>query len=240
MKKIRLNLVPPSENLGSPLSLERFRTRIIACVNSFTTYELLFGKMSRLDLSKFEFLIDGFPVYILLKCKFPRKYFQRIPGPDFASKLIANLPKSTRIGLIGGDAVSSKLASRELMRLGFEIRTYSDEVTTDDIQSATSSMTKAWGSFVPDILLICLGQPKQEMFALKIAEIYPESAILCVGAFVDLLSTVQPRSPSFLRVVGMEWFWRLLHEPKRLWRRYLVNSPIGLMCFLVKVEVSTK
>jgi exopolysaccharide biosynthesis WecB/TagA/CpsF family protein len=77
-----------------------------------------------------------------------------------------------------------------------------------------------------DILLLCVGCPAQEKIAALIAEQGRTSGIaVCAGASVDFLTGRQPRAPRWLQKVGLEWVYRLGREPRRLWRRYLVESP---------------
>lgn len=80
------------------------------------------------------------------------------------------------------------------------------------------------------MLLACLSFPKQELFAhdvraARAAHRTAGGVILCVGAAVDFLSGSQPRAPMLLQRFGLEWFHRLITNPRRLWRRYLVEGP---------------
>jgi exopolysaccharide biosynthesis WecB/TagA/CpsF family protein len=84
-----------------------------------------------------------------------------------------------------------------------------------------------------DIALLCVGYPVQEMIARHIAELGRKSGIaLCVGASIDFLIGKQTRAPLWLRRLSLEWAYRLLREPRRLWRRYLVESPKLFRIFL--------
>ena len=57
--------------------------------------------------------------------------------------------------------------------------------------------------------------------------ILPEAKIFVgVGAAFDLLTNRVPQAPRWMQRSGLEWFYRLTQEPKRLWRRYLVNNPL--------------
>ena len=81
----------------------------------------------------------------------------------------------------------------------------------------------------PDILLVAMGVPRQERW---IAEHLSEkhcTVALGVGALLDFMSGTIPRAPLRLRRLGLEWLFRLLVEPMRLWRRYLIGNPLFLM-----------
>ncbi len=73
---------------------------------------------------------------------------------------------------------------------------------------------------------ICVGAPQQEMIAYAIAQHGDARGVgLCVGAALDFLSGTVTRAPHWMRAAGLEWLHRLVSEPARLWRRYLVTGP---------------
>ena len=88
------------------------------------------------------------------------------------------------------------------------------------------------------ILLSCLSFPKQELFAadVRAARHGRGGVILCVGAAVDFLSGSLPRAPQSWQRFGLEWLHRLLSEPRRLWRRYLVDGPKVFLIYLRRVR----
>jgi N-acetylglucosaminyldiphosphoundecaprenol N-acetyl-beta-D-mannosaminyltransferase len=84
-----------------------------------------------------------------------------------------------------------------------------------------------------DVALLCVGCPAQELIARHIAELGCTSGIaLCVGASIDFLTGARARAPLWVQRLSLEWAYRLLQEPRRLWRRYLVESPKILRIFL--------
>ncbi len=101
---------------------------------------------------------------------------------------------------------------------------------TDDWNRVVASAAEAdW-----QILLSCLSFPKQELFAADVRSLRRErgGVILCVGAAVDFLSGSLPRAPDSWQRFGLEWLHRLLSEPRRLWRRYLVDGPKVFLIYL--------
>ncbi len=73
---------------------------------------------------------------------------------------------------------------------------------------------------------ICVGAPQQELIAYAIAQRGDARGVgLCVGAALDFLSGNTKRAPQCMRAAGLEWFHRLVSEPGRLWKRYLVTGP---------------
>ena len=76
----------------------------------------------------------------------------------------------------------------------------------------------------PDILFVALGAPKQEKWIARHIEELRIKMALCVGAGIDFIAGAAKRAPRWMRGVGLEWLWRLVHDPKRLWKRYLVQD----------------
>jgi exopolysaccharide biosynthesis WecB/TagA/CpsF family protein len=73
---------------------------------------------------------------------------------------------------------------------------------------------------------ICVGAPQQELIAYAISQRGDARGVgLCVGAALDFLSGNAKRAPLWMRNLGIEWMHRLLTEPGRMWRRYLVTGP---------------
>jgi N-acetylglucosaminyldiphosphoundecaprenol N-acetyl-beta-D-mannosaminyltransferase len=74
------------------------------------------------------------------------------------------------------------------------------------------------------ILFVGLGCPKQEIWMAEHKGKIP-AVMLGVGAAFDFLAGTKPQAPSWMQAVGLEWFFRFIHEPRRLARRYLYNNP---------------
>jgi N-acetylglucosaminyldiphosphoundecaprenol N-acetyl-beta-D-mannosaminyltransferase len=77
-----------------------------------------------------------------------------------------------------------------------------------------------------DIVWVGLGMPRQELFMHRIAPRLPGVALIGVGAAFDLISGTIPQAPPWLQRMGLEWLFRLWQEPRRLWRRYIINNPL--------------
>ena len=79
-----------------------------------------------------------------------------------------------------------------------------------------------------DILLVAFGTPKQELWLAEHHDKLKPCVRLGVGGLFDFYSGRMPRAPIWMREIGMEWSWRLLQEPGRMWRRYLIGNPLFL------------
>lgn len=83
------------------------------------------------------------------------------------------------------------------------------------------------------IVWVGLGAPKQEQW-MSINASRISGVSLGVGAAFDLLPGVIREAPSWMQAIGMEWLYRLLMEPRRLWRRYIFNNPAFVLLFVAQ------
>jgi N-acetylglucosaminyldiphosphoundecaprenol N-acetyl-beta-D-mannosaminyltransferase len=77
--------------------------------------------------------------------------------------------------------------------------------------------------FRPQVLLVGMGMPRQEHWILENWPQLQADVVLNVGACMDFVAGAVPAAPRWLGRCGLEWAWRLANEPRRLWRRYLVE-----------------
>jgi len=76
----------------------------------------------------------------------------------------------------------------------------------------------------PNILFVGVGAPKQEKWMYRNIDQLQINVALGIGASFDFIAGTIKRAPKTFRNAGMEWFWRFAHEPKRLFRRYFIDS----------------
>jgi exopolysaccharide biosynthesis WecB/TagA/CpsF family protein len=74
------------------------------------------------------------------------------------------------------------------------------------------------------ICFVALGAPKQEIFAEFARRWAPGVTFVCIGAALDFIGGSQQRAPEVLQVAGLEWLWRLVHDPRRLTKRYALSA----------------
>lgn len=77
-------------------------------------------------------------------------------------------------------------------------------------------------------VFIALGVPKQDRLALALRARQPHLVVMGIGGTFEILGPQGSRAPQWMQKSGLEWLYRLAREPKRLWRRYLVNYPAGV------------
>jgi N-acetylglucosaminyldiphosphoundecaprenol N-acetyl-beta-D-mannosaminyltransferase len=90
-----------------------------------------------------------------------------------------------------------------------------------EVQETVAMISRA----APDVLWVGLGTPKQERWMQEHRDKLQVPVLVSVGAAFDLLSGRRRQAPRWMREHGFEWLFRLLQEPRRLWRRYLIYGP---------------
>jgi len=78
----------------------------------------------------------------------------------------------------------------------------------------------------PNVLLVAFGMPLQEKWLAENWDRIDANVALTGGAAIDYMAGVSKRPPKWLTATGFEWLGRMLYEPKRLWRRYLLGNPL--------------
>ena len=79
-----------------------------------------------------------------------------------------------------------------------------------------------------DILLVGFGAPKQELWLARNREQLNATVCLGIGGLFDYYSGRIARAPVWMREIGLEWTWRLIQEPGRMWKRYIIGNPLFL------------
>lgn len=170
---------------------------------------------------------DGQPVVWLAKLV-GEHLPERVTGADlFPLVATTALKRGMRVAIVGATRKSARIAMRQLLvecpggyvrwvpaPQGFEPRHPAWNETVDELRR-----------FQPHITFIALGSPRQEIVAKEMkADSGISACFIGVGAAVDFYSGEQSRAPKWLQQVGLEWFYRLIRDPERLWRRYLLRD----------------
>jgi N-acetylglucosaminyldiphosphoundecaprenol N-acetyl-beta-D-mannosaminyltransferase len=153
---------------------------------------------------------------------------RRVYGPDLMLNLCReSQTRGWRHFLYGaGDGVADELAANLRHRFpGIDIvGTHSPpfrELTDDEIQRTADMINAAR----PDIVWVGLSTPKQERWMHRFRDLLDASVLIGVGAAFDMHAGRIPQAPRWMQRSGLEWFFRLCAEPRRLWRRYLTAIP---------------
>jgi N-acetylglucosaminyldiphosphoundecaprenol N-acetyl-beta-D-mannosaminyltransferase len=106
---------------------------------------------------------------------------------------------------------------------------------TDDEEEAVLDRIRDSGA---EVVWVGLGMPKQELWMSQVASRLPGVALLGVGAAFDFLAGTKRQAPAWMQRAGLEWLFRFIQEPGRLWRRYLWNNPAYLVLLARQVITS--
>lgn len=174
------------------------------------------------DLGSFLVLNDGAGVDLARRVLHGRAFAHNLNGTDFTPYFLSSSMHRLRIFLLGGRGEVCRDAAREIAR-----RWPRHEVvgTKDGYfhVSAVEDVRAAVAAARPDIVLVAMGNPRQEAWiARNIPEVAP--CALGVGAFFDFVTGSVPRAPAMVRRARLEWLFRLCLEPRRLWRRYVIGN----------------
>ncbi len=90
----------------------------------------------------------------------------------------------------------------------------------------------------PDILFVAITSPQKEFFLRKYLNIMQVPFVMGVGGSFDIVAGLTKRAPKWMQKIGLEWLYRLIQEPHRLWRRYLIGN--SLFIFLVLKEIGIR
>jgi N-acetylglucosaminyldiphosphoundecaprenol N-acetyl-beta-D-mannosaminyltransferase len=104
------------------------------------------------------------------------------------------------------------------------VGTYSPPFGFEKDESETAAILRRIDAARPDVLVVGLGAPKQELWVAKHRERIAAKVSLCVGATIDFLAGEVRRAPRWMQRSGLEWLYRLLCEPRRLFKRYAKDA----------------
>jgi exopolysaccharide biosynthesis WecB/TagA/CpsF family protein len=179
-------------------------------------------------LSRQMILPDGIGVDLAATFVYGDKFPANLNGTDFVPALLTYMDRPKRIGLIGGMADVVQKAAENFKQHApwhefFVVSDgYFDEEDSESVLERISAMRL-------DVLLVGLGSPKQEKWVDAHIRAQHARLVVCVGALFDFVGKAVPRAPRLMRKMRLEWLFRLLIEPKRLWRRYILGNPLFIL-----------
>lgn len=172
-------------------------------------------------------LVDGKPLVWISKI-YGRPLKAKISGSDLVPLLCdVAAQKEYSIFIIGGKDGIAEQAQKRLESKLPNIKivgTYAPpmgfEKDEEELNKINSMISKA----KPDLLIACFGCPKQEKWIYENINKYDAKVSICAGATVDFLAGNVKRAPRWMSEHGLEWFYRFLQEPKRMFKRYFVDD----------------
>lgn len=172
-------------------------------------------------------LVDGKPLVWIAKWhKNPVK--AKISGSDLVPLLCERAAdRNYSIFIIGGQEGIAEKAKKNLEKkipeiniVGTYAPPYGFEKDPRELDFINNMISQAH----PDLLIACFGCPKQEKWIYENYQKYDAKVSVCAGATVDFLAGNIKRAPKWMSTCGLEWFYRFVKEPKRLFKRYFIDD----------------
>jgi N-acetylglucosaminyldiphosphoundecaprenol N-acetyl-beta-D-mannosaminyltransferase len=175
-------------------------------------------------------LVDGKPVKAAMGM-LGRKIPEVVPGSDLVPAIFDSVQESDPITvfLLGAaDGVAERAAANIDKRWSGVnvVGCYSPPFGFEKDQQEQDKMIDMISKIDPDLLVVGLGAPKQEVWVWKNRAYIKAGIALCVGATIDFLAGEKKRAPVFLRKLALEWLYRIYTDPKRLAKRYFHDAII--------------
>lgn len=201
-------------------------------VNTINAYSYVITKQDndfKRALQNSDILLpDGFPIVFASKFLYGIK-IKKIAGEDIFKFLMHNAnSKSLKVFFLGSSIETlEKIKSKSTLdypnvTIGYYSPPYKSVFNSKD----NEFMTNVINVFQPDILFIGMTAPKQEKWVQQNKNLINSQIICSIGAVFDFYAGTNKRPSKFWVDLRLEWFIRLLKEPKRLWKRYLLYSPL--------------
>lgn len=178
-------------------------------------------------------LVDGAPVLWASRLlhRPGQQLPQRVAGSDLVPALFdaASEQKPLTVYLLGAAPGVADRAAGNIRRQwpGVEVvGTYSPPLGFEKNEAENESILAKIAGAKPDVLIVGLGAPKQELWVHKHRDRLATKVALCVGATIDFLAGERSRAPVWMRSVGLEWVYRVASEPRRLAARYAKDAVV--------------
>lgn len=183
-------------------------------------------------------LPDGKPLSVYARKK-GYSQVEQVAGPDFMPLCIERFPEARHFFYGSTDEVLDKLKDN-LLQQNPSINIagmYSPpfrHLNQDELDKIHQMINESR----PDFIWVGLGAPKQEIWMMENFDALKPAILFGVGAAFDFHAGLLQRCPKWMQKSGLEWFYRFIKEPKRLWRRYLVTNT-SFLFHLTREELIT-
>ena len=172
-------------------------------------------------------LVNGTPILWIAKW-YGRPIKEKICGSDLVPELCeVAAKKGYSVFLLGAaEGVAAKAADNLQKEYpGLKVAgTYSPPFGFEKDRAEIEHMNKMLFDSKADLLFVGMGVPKQDIFIYENMHKYQIPMSFSIGAAIDFEAGVQSRAPKWINKIGMEWLYRLISDPKRMFKRYIVDD----------------
>jgi N-acetylglucosaminyldiphosphoundecaprenol N-acetyl-beta-D-mannosaminyltransferase len=154
---------------------------------------------------------------------------ERVPGSDLVPRLFdgAAMDRPLRVFLLGAAPGVALRAAENMRQRWPQVETvgvYSPPLGFEKSETESNLILGRILLARPDVLVVGLGAPKQEIWVHQHRDRIHAKVALCVGATIDFLAGEKRRAPRWMQRTGVEWLHRMMSEPKRMVRRYAKDA----------------
>ncbi|WP_310166525.1 WecB/TagA/CpsF family glycosyltransferase [Arthrobacter sp. BE255] len=173
-------------------------------------------------------LLDGAPL-VQRANNMTAGRWPRLAGSDLIGPILDRAAhQGLTVGFLGGSTEAHTLVQQKFARERPDLRVsgwWAPERDALEDPGACRDLCAEIAEAGIDILVVCLGKPRQELWIGRYGAMSGAKVLLAFGAVVDFLAGKVQRAPVVVRDFGLEWAWRLAQEPRRLARRYMIDGP---------------
>ncbi len=177
---------------------------------------------------------DGIGIYLSFKFLFKKK-IQRTDATQLNHLIVDKLTENKEPVFIIGGKFDETFLAKSLNGKGINLSGYcrgffSIQGRKDLIEKVRTDKSK--------FILIGMGVPEQEYLANEISKSLSNKIIICAGNFLEFYLGTKKRAPVIFRKLGIEWIFRILTEPRRLWKRYIIGIPVFFFS-IIKMKLNS-
>ena len=163
---------------------------------------------------------DGMPIVLLSKL-LRRALPERVTGADMVPRICRRCAEEgMSVYVLGGDREAIEEALRKLKVESLKLKVVGIDPAFVKLDEDQPEIIERINAAKPDILFVALGNPKQELWMGRNKEKLDVGAMIGIGGTFNFLAGRVKRAPKWMQKSGLEWIYRIIQEPGRLWRRY--------------------
>lgn len=209
-------------------AIEGSRRCLIANHNLHSTYLYHHDARMREFYAKAQYVqIDGMPLILLGKLRgYPLGAEHRLGAVDWVPRLTAEAARrGWRVFHLGSEPGVAERGAEILTNKfpGLQMATAHGYFDADPDSDENREVLELINDYRPNVLVVGMGMPRQEHWILDNLDRIEADVILHVGAYMDFVAGVASTPPRWMGPLFLEWLYRLYNEPRRLWRRYLLE-----------------
>ena len=206
--------------------------RVVNTLNPHSFVTALSDEVFHKALVTSDFLLpDGVGITMSLK-KYKGLELQKIAGEDFHYEALRQLESmGGRLFYLGSSPKVLSLIENRIhqeyphISVCTHFPSYCDEFSLEE----NRQMVERINEFNPDVLLVGMTAPKQEKWVYRNLDQFTSPMLIgCIGAVFDFFAGTIRRAPAWVIKLHLEWLYRFLQEPKRMWKRNFVSTPLYL------------